>query len=57
MLKVIWRYPLWGSGEPAVSQTAESWVWPVGAYQFPSTHTVVQDPVDIVEFGHKEVVS
>lgn len=57
MFRTLWRFPLWGPSSTvtaAPSGPSESWAFPVWAYRVHSTHTVVRDPLDLVEQGHKE---
>lgn len=58
MLRVIWRFPLWGTdanaGPAPGPATGESWCWPVTVVTPLATGKVVQDPIDWVESGHKE---
>lgn len=56
MFRVLWRFPLYGpsSATQQATTVAESWAFPVWAYKIHSTHTIVNDPLDTVEQGHKE---
>lgn len=55
MFRVLWRFPLYGSGIASVVTitTAESWSFPVNAIGVRAPFNQSHDPVDWVESGHK----
>lgn len=56
MFRVLWRFPMYApdASTPTVTPASETWAYPVFARGYPSSHTIVQDPVEFVEFGHRE---
>jgi hypothetical protein len=58
MFRVLWRFPLWGSGSteqapPPGPVYGESWAFPVNAIGQRVPYNQSHDPVDWVEMGHK----